>query len=188
MSQDRTTEILNAAQDKFAHFIGVSDNDHKYIHEGKGFSIRGNTGSLTAGSGVYYVTFTTPSNGTGKYVHLRPVGLFSTANIMLAEIHEGSTAGTAGSAVVPLNLNRMSSKTALTTVTAGSGTVTDGTQIAQLMAGAGGGGNNSGGGSGTVAERVLKQNTVYTLKVSNIGSSTASIGYFELFFYEEDNG
>jgi hypothetical protein len=73
-------------------------------------------------------------------------------------------------------------------VSVGSSTVVDGTQIAQLVAGAGGQAGNSGGGFGTVAERVLKPNTVYTVKISNIGTSTASTGYYELFFYEEDEG
>jgi hypothetical protein len=187
MSQDRTTEILNLAQDKFAYFLGVSDNDHKYIHEGKAFSVRGNTGALTAGSGVYYLTFTTPATGVGKYVHLRPTSLFSTASIMLIELHEGSTVATAGSASIPLNLNRNSPRTANTTVTVGSGTVVDGIQVAQFIAGTGGTGNSTGGGSGTVAERVLKPGTVYTVKISNIGAAT-STGYFELFFYEEDAG
>jgi hypothetical protein len=188
MSQERTTEILDKAQDKFAYFLGVSDNDHKYIHEGKAFSIRGNTGALTAGSGVYYLTFTTPVLGAGRYIHLRPVALFATANIMLTEIHEGSTVGTAGAAAIPQNLNRNSGRKAMTTVTVGSGTVVDGAQIVQYISGAGGGGNATGGGTGTVAERVLKPGTVYTVKISNIGASTASTGYFELFFYEEDAG
>ena len=187
MSQERTTEILNLAQDKFAYFLGVSDNDHKYIHEGKAFSVRGNTGALTSGSGVYYLTFTTPSSGNGKYVHLRPTSLFSTAAIMLTELHEGSVVATPGTASIPLNLNRNSSKKAVTTVTVGSGSVTDGLQIAQFIAGTGGTVTSAGGGSGTVAERVLKPATIYTVKVSNIGAAT-STGYFELFFYEEDAG
>lgn len=187
MSQERTTEILNLAQDKFAYFIGVSDNDHKYIHEGKAFSVRGNTGALTAGSGVYYLTFTTPASGSGRFIHLRPTSLFASAAIMLTELHEGSVVGTPGTASIPLNLNRNSPKAAMTTVTVGSGTVTDGLQIAQFISGTGGTGNSTGGGAGTVAERVLKPGTIYTVKISNIGA-TASTGYFELFFYEEDAG
>lgn len=184
---ERTTAILEAARDDLAGYIAVSDNDHKLIHEGRAFSVKGNTGSLTAGSGVYYVTFKTAPAAAKRFIHLRPTALYSTANVMLMELHEGSAVTTLGTQVTPLNMNRNLQATHLaqTLVYVGSSTVTDGTQIVQSVAGAGGGANNSGGGSGTIAERVLLPGTTYTLKISNIGSSTASTGYFELYFYEE---
>jgi hypothetical protein len=113
--------------------------------------------------------------------------MFSSANLMLLEMHEGSSVTTLGTATVPLNMNRnlQGKKTAATLVYLGSSTVTDGTQIVQTVAGSGGGANNSGGGNGSIAERVLLPNTVYTIKISNIGAATASVGYCELYWYEE---
>lgn len=183
----RIVEILNRAVDKFAGFIAVSDNDHKYIHQGKAFSVRGNTGSVAA-AGTYYVTFQTPVVGLSKYVHLRPTSFAATANTTLLEIHEGSAVTNLGSAVTPINLNRNSTKTSKMVVYVGSTTVTDGTQITQAVTGSAATGVSMGGGSGTIAERVLKPGTTYTLKFTVVGATTASTAYYELFWYEEDKG
>lgn len=186
---DHFVSLFQKAIEAFTGALSVIDNDHRYIHEGKAFSVRGNTGALTAGSGVYYITFRTPIATSGKYMHLRPVLISSTANLLLLEIHEGSVVGSLGSAVIPSNLNRNSDNPAKSLVYAGSGTVTDGTQIAQWCVGSGGGaGSNAGGGSGAAMERVARPDTVYTVKISAIGSVTATTGYFDLFFYEEDKG
>lgn len=184
---ERLTQIFELARDRVAGFIAISENDHKYIHQGRAFSVRGNTGSVAA-AGTYYVTLTTPSSTSGKFIHLRPTAFFATANLTLLEVHEGSIVATPGSDATPINLNRNSTKTALTTVTVGSSSVTDGTQIIQINAGTAGQAGNSGGGFGTIAERVLKPGTIYTFKFTVIGATTASTAYYELFWYEEDYG
>lgn len=187
---ERTAQILDEAQDTFAKFLTVSDNDHRYIHKGQGFVAPGNTGSVAA-AGLYYATLVTPPASSGVYVHLRPSQLASTANILLMQVHEGSTVGSLGSAFTPVNCNRNRQAAVLpkSLVYMGSGTVTDGTLIQQWAVGSGGSGSgNSGGGMGATQERVLKPSTTYTFKFTNIGTVTATTGYFELFFYEEGMG
>jgi len=187
---ERVAEILDEAQDGFDKFLAVSDNDHKYVHCGMGFVNGGNTGSLSAGA-TYYASFVTPPASSGVYVHLRPSQLASTANILLMQVHEGSTVGSLGTANASINCNRnrQASNVPKSIVYLGSGTVTDGVLIQQFAVGSGGSGSgNSGGAVGAVQERVLKPSTIYTFKFTNVGSSTATTGYFEMFFYEEGKG
>jgi hypothetical protein len=56
-------------------------------------------------------------------------------------------------------------------------------------AGIGGTATRAGGqGDGESNEIVLAQNTVYTFTFANVGSSTATVFYYDLFWYEEDEG
>lgn len=185
---ERIAEILDIAQDKFAGFLAVADNDHKYIHEGKAFSLMGNTGSLTAGTGKYYFTLLTPPASSGIYIHLRPALIAATANQMMLQLHEGSVVGSAGSVAVPVNLNRNSAKLSQAVVRTGAGTVTDGTLLMQWVVGSGSGAQGAGGGAGGTVERLLKPGTLYTFTITNIGAVTASTGYFEMFYYDETKG
>lgn len=159
--------------------------DHRYIHEGKAFTYIGNTGSLAAGSGTYSVSILTPVDTSGLRLHFRPIKLSATANTMLMTVAEGSTV-TGGSVAVPFNRNRNSSNKSNCIFTAGVTVSVAGSTIGQEAVG--GGSNpstNSGGCGGANHELVLKPNTTYSIKIDNIGSVTASTGYFELFWYEE---
>jgi hypothetical protein len=159
--------------------------DHNYIHQGKGFTLCNKTGSITAGS-QYVIKFQTP---TDKYVHLRPTGWSTTANIGELTIAEGSTTS-GGSAGTAYNRNHNSTKTPGVTITVGATMGTEGTIKFYQTAGVDGSGSTRSGGqgSGEDNELVLKQGTIYTFALKNIGSSTATIFYFDLFWYEEDEG
>jgi len=183
---ERTTEILEEARDAFTGALGVMDNDHREIHEGKSFSVIGNTGSLAAAA-VYVVTLLTPVASAGKYIHLRPAKLLSTANLLAVQVYEG-TSSTDGSAYIPINRNRNSSNLAGTVVTVGVANPVYGTIVGQDGAGAAGTGNASGGSAGGTQEIVLKPGTLYLVKFTNIGAATATTGYFDLPFYEESRG
>lgn len=189
-AQERSTEILEIAQDKLAGFISVSDNDHKYIHKGQAFIVAGNTGSLSSGS-TYYTILTTPPASAEIFVHLRPTQLASTANILLMQVYEGPTVSNAGTGASPVNLNRNRQGIIIpkATVSVGSTISADGTLIQQWAVGAGGSGSgNSGGSAGAGVERVLRPETTYAFKFTNIGSTTATTGYYELFWYSEAKG
>lgn len=188
-ANERTAELLDNAHDDWAGFLAVSDNDHKYIHLGQGFFVPGNTGSVAA-SGSYYATLITPPASSGIYVHLRPAQIASTSNILLLQVHEASTVVALGTLAVLVNGNRNRQSAVLpkALIYMGSSSVTDGTLIQQWAVGTGGAGSSTGGSSGAPQERVLKPDTRYTFKFSNIGTVTATTGYFELFFYEEGKG
>ena len=177
--------LLASAFDALTGFITQISGDHRYIHEGKAFSYIGNTGALTAGSGTYSLAIQTPVDTSGLRIHLRPAKFSSTANTMLLTIAEGSTI-TSGSIVTPINRNRNSSNTSRAIVKAGVTVSLAGTVIDQEAVGGGANpSNNSGGSGGSAQEIVLKPGTVYSIKIDNIGATTASTGYFEIFWYEE---
>lgn len=177
--------LLSSAFDAFTGFITQVSGDHRYIHEGKGFSYVGNTGSLAAGSGTYSIAIQTPVDTSGIRMHIRPAKFSATANTMLLTIAEGSTV-TGGSVVTPVNRNRNSENRSKAIVTAGVTVSAAGTTIEQDAVGGGSNpSNNQGGSGGSAQEIVLKPGTVYSIKIDNIGATTASTGYFELFWYEE---
>lgn len=179
-------QILEWARDKFTNFLTWITSDHRYIHEGKGFSLIDDTGSIAA-AGAYSFAFTTPDK-TVAYVHLRPAKYLASANITTFTIAEGSTV-TGGSAVTPINLNRNSKKTSKMTWLKGVTVSAAGTTIFRDTTGlAGGPSSSTGGGDKTSEERVLKPNTTYSVTFANIGSVTASTSYFDIFWYEEDVG
>lgn len=179
------SKLLAPMIDYFTGFITQITGDHRYIHEGKAFSYIGNTGSLTAGSGTYSLSILTPVDTSGIRLHFRPLKLGATANTMLMTVAEGSTV-TGGSVVVPFNRNRNSSNISKSVLTAGVTVSAEGSIRSQDAVG--GGTNpstNQGGAAGANQELVLKPNTTYSIKIDNIGSVTASTGYFELFWYEQ---
>lgn len=191
-AQEETARILSIAQDKLAGFLAVSDNDHKYIHEGKGFTYIGNTGSIAA-AGTYYLTFKTPPASSGKYVHFRPVKFSSTANILLLQLAKQAVPNSIGTEAKLLNRNHNFQNTPgylpLTKLYYGGSVTSDGTFFDQGVAGAGGVPSSSGGGqTGGNQESVLLPDTYYVAKFTNIGSTTATVGYFEFFIYEESAG
>lgn len=172
--------------DKFTGFPVVVQSDHAYIHQGIGFSLSGTTGSIAA-AGTHSISFTTPPNSV--YVHLRPTGLSSTANTLQARIAEKSVMS-GGSAATPTNRNRNSKNTSLVTIATGATLTTEGTilQIAQVGSGTNAGNATGGGADGSAEEWVLKPNTTYSIRFENVGAVTATVGYYNLFWYEESVG
>jgi hypothetical protein len=187
MSLARITQILEKALDRFTQSPSVITTDHKYIHDGLGFKLIGNTGSL-AGDATYSIGFVTPNKASNAYIHFRPALFYASANNMRIELYEGAALA-GGSAGAPVNLNRNSETASKVTSTLGATTATGGTLIWQDVSGAGSSPSNRTGGasSGAEHERVLKPATSYRITVTN-GPSTASVGYYELFWYEEGNG
>ncbi len=173
--------------DRFTGFPVVVQSDHSYIHNGIGFNLSGTTGSLAAAS-TWSISFTTPGNS--KYIHLRPTGLSSTANTLQCRIAESSIMSS-GSVATPINRNRNSKNVSLVTIATGATLTSEGSNIlqyAQVGAGTNAGNATGGGADGSSEEWVLKPNTTYSIRFENVGSVTATVGYFNLFWYEESAG
>lgn len=182
----RITKSSLDQTDKFTGFQCVVQSDHAYIHNGIGFNLSGTTGSIAA-AGTYSISFRTPVNS--KYIHLRPTGLSSTANTLQMRIAEESVMS-GGSAATGRNRNRNSKNPSIVTIAIGATLTTEGTILEYAQVGAGtNAGNASGGGSdGSAHEWVLKPNTTYSIRFENVGASTATVGYYNLFWYEESSG
>lgn len=158
--------------------------DHNYIHKGKAFTLSGKSSSVASGA-QYVIKFTTPDD---KYVHLRPTGWSSTANIGELRISQGS-ATSGGSSLTIYNRNHGSSKLPSVVAIGGATMTAEGTIKNYDSVGTGGTSTRAGGaGSGEANEIVLARNTVYTFTFANVGSATATVFYYDLFWYEEDEG
>ena len=176
--------IIEGARDKFTGFHTQITGDHRYIHDGLAFSYLGTTGSLAAAA-KYAITIKTPIDTSGVYIHLRPAKFSATANTMSMTIAEGSTT-TGGSVAATFNRNRNSNKASKVVLTAGVTVSAAGTMIERDVVGGGSNpSNNEGGAGGANQELVLKPDTLYSIEIVNIGATTASTGYFEIFWYEE---
>jgi len=172
--------------ERFTHFVTVIQSDHAYIHEGLGYIINVTTPSISA-AGSYNITITTPA-ATAGFIHWRPTNTGTTANMVLVEFYEGGTT-TGGTAVSPINKNRNVSRNSIVSVSQGA-TITPTTLLDIYTVGAAGGTQSrSGGGSvGSLEEIVLKPSTTYTVRMTNIGTSTATTAYLTAFWYEETMG
>jgi hypothetical protein len=167
--------------------LGIT-TDHNYIHRGKAFTVSAKSGSVAAGAS-YIIYFKTPS--TGKYIHLRPTSISTTANIVELTIAKDAVlSGTTGTATTPINRNHLSSLTSQSTVKLGATLSNAGTVNYYTTAGSGGGvqSRSGGNGPGENNEIVLDQDTVYAFTATNIGASDATVIYIDLFWYEEDEG
>ena len=179
MSESRRTEILENFQEGLTKYNATICSDHAYIHQGIAFTSIINTGSISA---AYDIGFTTPTAEQNKFVHWRPVGIYSSADFVLYELREGDTYSS-GTAVTPINRNRNSVNTALTSMAYNVTSTPTGTLIQSAGVGtAGGPVARAGGGSGAENELVLKPNTNYVITLTPAAATTVIL---ELFWYEE---
>lgn len=173
-SANKTKELLTG-------YTGVIDSDHAYVHKGIAFTAVIETGSISA---AYDIAFTTPSVADGKYLHWRPIGISSSADYVDFKLREGDSFS-GGTAVTPINRNRISTNTTDMQTFVKNATATPTGTIIQA-GGIGTSGNpasRAGGGSAAAQELVLKQNTNYVLTLTPDGATTCVL---ELFWYEED--
>ena len=159
--------------------------DHTYIHQGKAYELSYYTASLAAAA-TEYLSFTTPQLLGGKVIHFRPTSLSSYANAASITITEGAVM-TGGTAATPRNCDRMKPDASLVTVATAATLSTAGIAIIYNdSVGSGGARNRSGGaGGGAENERILKPETTYSIAFKNIGASTATVIYYDIFWYEE---
>jgi len=160
-------------------------SDHAYIHQGIGFTISNESPSVAAAA-TYAVALVIPD---GVFVHLRPTKWSTTANLGELKLFEGSTF-TSGSALTPVNRNRNVKRLSKVAVTGGV-TATNTAAVLLYNETAGTGGNPSargGGGASQNDEWVLRPNRTYVFQFENIGATTATVFYFDFFWYEESAG
>lgn len=181
-------DTVKIGQEQIDRFTGYQVNlssDHAYIHQGIGFALSNESTSVAAGA-TYAIALQVPLE---TFVHLRPTSWSSTANLGEMKFFEGSTF-TGGSALTPVNHNRNSKNTSKVTCTTGvSATNTSSILLLNETVGTGGAPSaSSGGGGGQNDEWVLKPGKTYVFQFENIGSTTATVFYFNFFWYEESAG
>jgi hypothetical protein len=147
-------------------------SDHAYIHDGKQFYAY-HKADITAGATLKF-TFTTPAASTGKYVHFRPSVISSSGDKLSMTMTEIPTSVSGGSAMTAYNRNRLSTATCGCALASGvtlteSATVVDASFIG---GGTGVGGTRSGAEAQENDEIVLKQDTVYSITLTNDSSAT----------------
>jgi len=180
MSNARGVEILEQFQEGLTNYCANISSDHAYVHKGLAFTAIINTGSISA---AYDIAFKTPAESEGKYIHWRPVGIYSSANFVSFTLYEGDTFS-AGTATTPVNRNRNASAVSKMQSFVYGATATPAGTIIQA-GGIGTSGNPnavSGGGAGADQELLLKPDTNYVLTLVPDGATTCIL---ELFWYEE---
>jgi hypothetical protein len=200
MSQARTTEILELGHEgNFTKGLRVINTDHAYIHAGIGFKGHLDLGNIAAAQSESY-SFKTPA---GKYIHLKNLVLAASAASVKLELFRGTVAapltinspgGAATEWTGPHNANDNSATTSGVTVAktptytaAQTGALWDFIIVS-------GAATNQFQSISEVRmsdnfELVLKPNTYYVLKFTNLSGADAAVDVnLGLFFYEEGAG
>lgn len=180
MGNTRMTEILELAQESLTKHLTIIESDHAYIHAGIAFTAIINTGSISA---AYDIAFKTPDANSGKYIHWRPIGIDTSADYVDFVLYEGDTFSS-GTAVTPINRNRISKNTSKMQTFVYNATATPAGTIVQRggIGVAGIPASKAGGGAFANQELVLKQDTNYVLTLTPAGATIVNLS---LFWYEE---
>lgn len=182
-------ELFKNALDKFTGFVTQISGDHRYIHEGKAFSLIG-TATINDGATLKF-SFTTPNtdiNTKKKYIHWRPAGITTSAAGLGYRLYRGSTSISGGSSVTAQNKNHNSLNVSQITNIMQGATATEGTLVQAMNYGTSGNPVAASGGSGSADhEIVLAPNTAYTINLINLGGAN-SVVTWDFFWYEEDKG
>ncbi len=180
MTQSRTS--IFSLQERVTNADTVIMSEHAAIHDGVAYSAALVFDLVAAG--VSYMEMVTPVTG---YVHFRPETIETSGPLILAQLIEAPTLTTGSTAVVPLNRRRLGTPNVSSLVLKSDPTaVSGGAIIDQTLVGGTSGKSAGGGSASNNAEWVLKQDTVYAVKVTNSGTETATIN-IKAVWYEEDD-
>lgn len=176
MSQTRTTQILELVKNGNGDAITTIDFAHHEIHDGSSF-----TASFQqdiANGGNMDILIVTP-NST-KYAHFTyAIEVELETNMFL---YEAPTATAAANPIVAYNRNRNSLTEATVVVThTPTGITTGSTIIRQNHLGSG---KTVGGDDRTVNEFILKKNTKYLLRLTNLVANATNYCSVRLNWYE----
>lgn len=194
ISSDGSLEYkIVALNDKFTGGRQVINSDHVAIHNQIAYKTKINIASLTSGSSLSY-SFKTPSN---KYVHFKNIYASVLGASIRVEILRSTSATPLsvtvdnGTIIQSHNLNDNSTNTS-SVVGRATPTYTGGVTWDSLELFADTTNQTVSSTSLTQChdeELVMKPNTYYIIKVSNIHSSDTAISIFlSVFWYEEDYG
>ena len=179
----------NVPQEAVTFGVPVIDTAHEAIHLGYGFSASYYAEGI-ADNGTLQVTFLAPA--TGKIIHLKRWKPWGEGGLNSIELFEAPTyTAASGTLFTSENRNRHShSLTAsalvvmtnptITAVAPAVGKLIDG----PFLFGGGGAGGGSGGSDDANEEIVLKANTRYLVRLTNLSGSAKAMGIW-LFWYEE---
>jgi hypothetical protein len=176
------TRILQDARERVTEGLRGIDTDHSYIHEGILFTAF-NQFTLDA-AGVGRIVLTTPAD---KYIHYRNEKVSTSGDKVTIELFEAPTVTAAtGTAVTPINQNRICGIVARVGVLIDPTVTAEGTKIGQAFIGGGTGTGQARSGADTAQnnEIVLKRSTQYLVKITN-GSSNSNIIQVNPIWYEE---
>jgi len=163
--------------DTITHALTTISYEHHEIHDGDTFHVT-DVIAMSNGQVVDYLV-TTPD--TTRWAHfgyeIDPLDAGITLGIFEDAIRTGTTA------LVAYNRNRNSAVTATTTMHRGhSGGSTDGTQIVTRRSGT----KSIGASTGDSSERIMKQNSKYIIRVTNLSTTTNNVS-LRFFWYEHTN-
>lgn len=160
--------------------VHTTESTTVYIHEGFGFDAAGH-GTILANQNIVLL---------GKVgvmpVHLNGFEIITSKGPFLIELIESPTISSNGTQFQTPNRNRESTRTAVMQTFIGS-TITGGTVLStRKIHSVGGGSHTESGEGGFNGEWVLKPNTNYAFRLTNL-DTTASCDYSaSFFFYEVD--
>lgn len=175
MSQTRTTEILELVKNGNGDAITTIDFAHHEIHEGDAFTA---SYKVDVANGANLdLLFVTPN--TDKRIHFTYVIEVELETDGL--LYENVTA-TVGTAVAAYNRDRNSLTAATLVVTHTPSAITAGTTI--IRSGHYGSGKTIGGNDRTVNEIILKKNTKYLLRLTNVIANATNYMSVRLNWYE----
>jgi len=162
-----------AAVDAMTYAMTTINYDHHEVHGGSSYVV---SGTATLGNGATQdILVVTPN--TTKWAHL--IGLVTSSGLATVTFYEGATVSNAGAATTEVNRNRNSTNTAGVVVTTGPTVTGTGTAIFSQSSGAG---QNVGGEVRGENEFILKQNTIYLLRITS--AAAANVVNYILDWYE----
>jgi hypothetical protein len=177
-------ELLEKQRDDYTDFHTTIDGDHRYVHEGKKFSVFVEEDLVK--SAKHYLSLHTPVVVSGKMIHWRPSIISSTASVVIVRIYEDAII-TNGQVLTPNNMNRSSSLQSSCTLKNGvTVDITGATKIGMYYVGSGGSPQSVSGGydAGSSEEFVLSADTEYAIEIE-VSSVADTKVIVELRWYEE---
>jgi len=155
--------------------------DQHDIHQGRMFRATIVTGEIAAGDEIN-ISLKTPDSG---HVHLRPVSISSTENILELSLIESDGVPGGGNAVPVYNMNRHITDLGKLEIKFNV-THLGGVYLEQIISGTNGGQTTRNGGESNnrYNEYILKENNYYILKVKNIGTIAGTTGYINMQWVE----
>jgi hypothetical protein len=188
MNADRAMILLGeAVEENITGALKIINSDHAQHHLGNGYKAYLDFTNLAAAGTLSYC-FTTAA---GNYDHMKSIDLSVLGSSCKVEILiDADVTVNTGTAIALNNTNHNTAKTANSTFKA-TPTYTGGTAWHQIQVLADSTAQNNVTTKSSVNENdelVLKPDTEYILKITNIGTDPITRGFLSMFFYEEVSG
>jgi len=161
----------------YSKALTTIESEHARIHQGKAFQLSDKvTGLLATGSHYFLIDPTTP-------IHWRDYKFLTDGAPVDIELFENPTVTDNGTALTPLNRNRLSATVSAASIYSGPTVTDDGARI--YIDGIVGTGDKKSTGSteGIAGEWIVDGGNTYLLKLTNNGAVTISYIY-QFFWYE----